>query len=143
MAPKPGFYYYDSVRAFRVYLFLAVFGIGIHLSKIKLPSTEEMIELSLRYFIGALVVILALILLVFLVRRVIEMLMRELFPEKQVQRINREKAFSGFPTRRNSEPLPTDYESREEFIAALREYSEHREYQPGWVYYRSKELWPV
>ena len=126
MSPKPGFYYYDSVRAFRVYVFIALFALGIYLSKVKLPSSEEVVELYVNYRVRALIIVLLFALLLFLFRR--------------VTRRSRIRSYS--PNAGISEPRAADYKIREEFLGALQEFGEYRGYKLGWVYYRGKELWP-
>jgi len=125
MPPKPGFYYYDSIRAFRVYLVLALFGVGIYLSKLKIPLPDDLWELYKGYRVVALVTVLFSALLIIFFKRLIRLGEGPRFLRKFV-----------------SEPRPSDYSNREQFIAALQSYGERKGYKSGWVFHRTKELWP-
>lgn len=164
MPPKPGFYYYDGARAAKVYLLIAVIGIGAYLSKHDVPSVEELfyahveeyLRVGLKVLIYGIRIVGSLFLLCvlssFLLRQIRRMLREKQmsFPEKPVPNVSDrviEEALSPdcapytsptFPT----EPDPSDYEQREKFSEALREYAKVKGYKPGWVYYRMKEMWP-
>ena len=139
MPPKPGFWYYDSVRAGRVYLFLLVLGAGVIIPKLDLPTEEELvaaIELYQNFFL-------------FLLPQVV--LLAVLFWCCRIQRrrlrsddLEEDSGFGGRYYRRriSSEPDPDDYEDRMTFVEALRKFGQSKGYKPGWAYYRSNELWP-
>ncbi|MCB0353305.1 MAG: hypothetical protein KDD64_07275 [Bdellovibrionales bacterium] len=136
MSPKPGFWYYDSVRAFRVYLVLGLFAVGVHLSKVGSPSLVVSWSATLHFFIQIFILLVLSLLIVLLFVAVFRCLpWRRLF----------QKAFPrrDFSTSRIREPHPYEFERREEFLEALREYGTLMGYKPGWVFYRSHELWPI
>lgn len=122
--PKQGYYYYDNIRAMRTLAFFCLFGLGLFLAKrdgapsqpaAAIPETSSFMQMYIEYRLPVLIVALSLIAILL--------------------------AYRAW-RRRFSEPHPRDFRSRAEFIAALQAYCERNRYKHGWVYYRSKELWP-
>lgn len=113
--PKPGYYYYQNQRALKGLLFFGVFAIGLWLSRIDSVNEHVAWLRAHRYWILALGA---------------SMLVPALWLITWIQRIF-------------SEPNPKHYASRSDFLKALERYARRNKYKHGWVYYRSRELWPI
>lgn len=113
--PKPGFYYYEGQRALRGLIILGPSVLILYLSKKGFPSLEAISNFILAYRIYMVVGVFVLVPVIF-------------------------GLFHFMP--RTREPRPAWFKSRKDFLRALEEYRKFKGYQPGWLYYRTNELWP-